>query len=519
MVMGERLDPLQVELVDATSSAEGGGPLVRWLRRRDPVTWVLGLHGLALLGLDRVVRPVLGWWVVALFVGWRVALGAGERRARGAAQRRLGLVREAGSLLAAAGMMTADGGTESPFFFWMLILLAWQALRFRTRHLMLLSGAALVAYLGVVLIVPDLTPTSLGRLVLFATFCGVLVLGRRNLDRQQERSGRLERLFHDTLSAEPVATVLLAGQPLRVVVHNQAADRSGLTSALADADPDLWDLVHRAADSGRDSEPTVVEMAGSGGERRWLRVVVAPRLLDGDRRAVIVCAEDVTDQVMVGEQRRRFLQLAGHQLRTPLTPIIAYGQMLKTGAIRPDEVGDAADQIVEAGRQLERLFERIGTVTSLHGEVDRPVQAMPVGDLIRRLDSAHPHILDGVDVEGDPEAPVVCHPESVVTALSELLDNAHTHGKPPARLSWETVGEFTELRVTDAGPGPRLSEEELFGQWGDYGVDLMPPGMGTRLGLLHARILTELTGGTLQLKRSADAWAFILTLPSRRPAG
>ena len=91
----------------------------------------------------------------------------------------------------------------------------------------------------------------------------------------------------------------------------------------------------------------------------------------------------------------------------------------------------------------------------------------------------------------------------------------HRFGQPPVRLTWTRTGDTVEFQVTDAGsgPDPDLAGDRLFGDWGKGGDDeTMTPGMGTRLGLLQARLLTGLSGGELTLHRTDTEWAFTMRI-------
>lgn len=487
------------------------------MQRVDPVTWVLLVHGVVLAGLERVLYP---GWVVAATVGlavWRVGLGLVGRRSGGRRGEMLGLLRSGGSLVLAAVAMAADGGTESPLFFWPILILAWQALVFPLGGLAVLTTLALLTYLVVVVGVPDVTPSSVARLGLLVAFCGVLLIGRLRLEELQREAVRADRLLQDTFSAAPVGLALVALDPVRVVFANQSAIVLGLEELFA-ADKEegegVRSLVTRAAQTRQPVGPEVLVLHPTGAGPRHLRILATPHILDGEEGAV-VCCEDVTVQVMVGEERRRFLQLASHQLRTPLTPIIAYAQMLKDRTLDGDDVAEAAEEILVAGWRLERLFDRMATVTRLQHGSQRNTIGVAVGAILADVQRRQPDIMEGVETTGDRRLMARCHLESVARALGELLDNGHRFGQAPVRLSWVLRNEMVEFWVSDAGDGPSddLSREEIFSGWGQRGnIDIMPSGMGTNLGLLQARLLVELAGGTLTLHRAGDGWAFVVRL-------
>lgn len=496
-------------------SAQGGGRSgwVETLRRFDPVTFVLVAHAALLLAFGRVLHP--GWGMAAAvgFAAWRGTLEAARARATGRSEEVLGLLKGAGSLVLAAALMAADGGTESPFFFWPLILLAWQALLRPVRQFGLFAGVGVLSYVGVVLAVPDVTPASLARLGLLVAFCGLLVVGRLRLEEHQAEAERASRLLRDAFWAAPVGLAVVGGEPPRVLYTNHTAHAMRLLAAHEGDEEGLGRLVRQVKQENEAVGPELLDLGSPQGPR-YLRVLATPHRLNGEVAAV-VCAEDVTAQVTVGEERRRFLQLASHQLRTPLTPIIGYAELLRAGHLVEGELAEAAEAILRAGRRLERLFERMAAVVRLQHEAGRESTDIALREILEELGRVAPGILEGVELLGDPNEVVRCHPQSVALALRELLDNGHRFGEPPVRLAWRRGGGRIELRVSDAGegPAPALGEKILFGEWGEgEDLDVMPRGMGTRLGLCQARLLVDLMGGELELVRERGDWAFVMRL-------
>ncbi|MGH8937203.1 MAG: sensor histidine kinase, partial [Acidimicrobiia bacterium] len=418
-------------------------------------------------------------------------------------------------LVLAATLMAADGGTESPFFFWPLILLAWQALLRPMPQLGLLAGVAVASYLGVVLAVPDVTSASLARLGLLVAFCGILVVGRLRLEEHEAEAERAGRLLRDAFWAAPVGLAVVGGEPPRVLYANQTAHAMRLFAANEEEEGTqaLGCLVRQVKEERQAVGPELLAL-GSKAACRYFRALATPHRLNG-KVAAVVCAEDVTAQVTVGEERRRFLKLASHQLRTPLTPIIGYAELLRAGQLGEGELAEAAEAIHRAGRRLERLFERMAAVVRLQHEVGRESTDVAMRDLLEELRGVAPEVLVGVELLGDANEAARCHPQSVALALRELLDNGHRFGTPPVRLAWRRRGDRVELRVSDAGkgPDPALGQEVLFGEWGEgEDSDVMPRGMGTRLGLRQARLLANLAGGDLELVRDRGNWAFLMRL-------
>lgn len=492
----------------------------RWFKllvRIDPVEIALVLHGFALVGADRVADRAWAAALVTLFALWRPAIDLARRRLP-EREPSLYLVKGAGSLLLAMALVGVDGGTESPFFFWPLLILAWKALVVPVRALALLAGVAVAAYLAVVFAVPDLTAASLGRLLLLIAFCGVLVVGRFRLDHHRDRSEALLRLLADAFWHAPVGLVVVGSDPDRIYHTNETARTMGLASPLTGEQAgSLRKMADRAREEGEPVGPDLFVLHGEE-STRYLRVLAAPHRLSQEETVVILCAEDVSSQVTVGEQRRRFLEFASHQLRTPLTPIVAYAQLLERGQLDQDQVPEATRAILKGAERLLRLFDRMAAVVRLQHEAPHELEELSMEELLdRHLRPIDPRLLDGVVVNGDPAVRIRCHPASVARALLELLDNSHRFGRPPATLSWETEDAQVVIRLRDAGEGPDTGEDSgaLFADWGQaLPADVMPRGMGTRLGLVQAHLLVSLSSGDLRFVREDGDWAFVLRIHS-----
>jgi len=66
--------------------------------------------------------------------------------------------------------------------------------------------------------------------------------------------------------------------------------------------------------------------------------------------------------------------------------------MIKQGRLETGKVIGAADEIVKVGLELERLFERMATVTKLQRESPRNIEPVEVGAVIAELENLDPNI-------------------------------------------------------------------------------------------------------------------------------
>lgn len=497
--------------------------------RFDPVGPIVALHVLALALLGATQRSA-GVLVAAagVMLVWRVGMGA---LAAGMVSSRRGgvlLVRGVGSLVLAGVLVVLDGGTESPLFFSMLIVVVWETVVSPLRRLIWLGPAAIVVYVGVILVVPDVTATSLVRLGVFILFVGLLAWARALSSHWQGELARTRELAAGLVEEAPTGFAVYEAGPLRCVFANEVATRFGLdtpaetaltTYGTPAAGGMLIDVLAGVAGSGEASPPSLYVTSSDGGVARFLRIGVSVRPEPAAVGLLIAHAEDVTAQVTVGEQHRRFLEAANHQFRTPLSPILGYADLLARGELAVDELPEAGAAIVEGAQRIEQLLDRIGTLLRVQRDRSWFRVGITVGELIDTfLIGVHPAFDSVLVVEGDRNLIIGCDPRPLSAAISELVDNGRRHGIPPVTLTARSATGRCVLRLSDQGAGPVIDPDTPLGNTWDLLAhpEVMPAEMGDRLGLTYAYTLSHAAGASLRFERNKTDWAFVFDVPIHR---
>ncbi len=200
------------------------------------------------------------------------------------------------------------------------------------------------------------------------------------------------------------------------------------------------------------------------------------------------------------QERERALLLAGvsHDLRSPL------GRIRLAAELLPDSEGIAPkrEAIVRNALQADRLvgsfldYVRSGELP-LHETVDIAVVARSV--------SAHQQrTAVELSVEA-PEALLVPKVSAVLIErmISNLLDNAFTHGMAPVRLTLAAVGHRVRIEVEDCGPGIDPEDGQAMLQAFARGdASRRHPGLG--LGLTVVQRVALRMGGSVAFSRSVD---------------
>lgn len=282
---------------------------------------------------------------------------------------------------------------------------------------------------------------------------------------------------------------------------------------------------------------------GSEKPGEWSETLVADLRLLGaafiSRMSVEAAERSLADAIVRGDQasvvQQHFFAATGHELRTPISAVLGFAEVLQSDAEDLEGVSDAerlaefvgqvhkdTGIIVGAGEQLLAIVEDLLSTARLLGDGARG----PVAVAEAVQDVAHwvgtPAAAAQVEVVTEVAADLVVEATAsgVRQVLTNLLSNAVVHNRPGGTVSVSasrTRGEAGEPRVRisvkDTGPG--LTPRQLSQVFEPF-VRFAEPGVrGTGLGLSLARSVTERDGGLLGVdSRPGEGSTFWLDLPA-----
>ena len=216
------------------------------------------------------------------------------------------------------------------------------------------------------------------------------------------------------------------------------------------------------------------------------------------------------------QERERTMLLAGvsHDLRSPLGRIRLAAELLPDEpALRPRRAAIVRN-VAEADRLIGSFLDHVRA-----GEL--PLQeSVDLADVLRRAAAAAERPAAELSVQAPPTLwRPHCHPLLVERLISNLLDNAFQHGRPPVRLTLAGRSDGSAvLEVCDAGDG--IAEADL-AQLQEAFVrgDRARQRPGSGLGLAIVRQITRRLAGGLTFERTdprapgGPGWCVRVTLP------
>jgi two-component system sensor histidine kinase KdpD len=221
------------------------------------------------------------------------------------------------------------------------------------------------------------------------------------------------------------------------------------------------------------------------------------------------------------ELKTALLRSISHDLRTPLTSIIAGGAALGSATLTEAERAELSAAIVAEGDRLSRLVENLLDMSRLEAGKAEPHREQT--DLAEVLDVARETVTDPdmVRLTLDPELPTVsADAAQLERAFANLLENALRHGGGrPVTVRSRLVGDKIAIRVVDQGPGiPESEWERIFEPFQSGAGNGASAGSG--LGLAIARGFVEANGGEISVESVVgQGSSFVAAFPRGERAG
>jgi two-component system phosphate regulon sensor histidine kinase PhoR len=319
--------------------------------------------------------------------------------------------------------------------------------------------------------------------------------------RRLLEAGRATATLEVVLGALPEGTILFDETDSVVYANPSAyAVLGAVPDSLSGLAPFPFQTAVRQCREQRSPVSRVVE---HGRPVRVLRAVATP--FADDERILLVVA-DVTDRERAASVRRDFVANASHELKTPVSAIIASSEALQIAVERGDESSIRfASQIEASARQLDRLVTDLLDLSRLERDVpdlDPLSLDLLVREELERIRSLAEEREISLTIEVSPVR-MAGSRRDVAIAVRNLLDNAIRHTPPGGSIATElgTVKGEAVLSIKDTGEGiPTRDLGRVFERF--YRVDNARARAtgGTGLGLAIVKHVVESHGGRVEVE-------------------
>lgn len=238
----------------------------------------------------------------------------------------------------------------------------------------------------------------------------------------------------------------------------------------------------------------------------------------------------VEEQMKSERMKTELITNVSHDIKTPLTSIVSYVDLLKKEPMPTDQAKEYLDVLDRQAARLKKLIEDLVEASKAStGSLTVNFQPTDVNVLLSQSAGEYQEKLAARDLTliltPAEEAPMISADGQLLWRVFEnLLSNALKYAMPGTRvyLSCETTDQAVVIAFRNISASPlNISAEELMDRFVRGDASRNTEGSG--LGLAIARDLTQLQRGTFALTIDGDLFKATLTFPrcqkTQDPAG
>lgn len=251
---------------------------------------------------------------------------------------------------------------------------------------------------------------------------------------------------------------------------------------------------------------------------RVLQIMTNPVYSNGKQNGVICLIIDISAKKKAEKMRREFTANVTHELKTPLTSISGYAEIIASGLARPDDVQGFAKKIhKESGRLLSLIgdiieLSQLDESTSSEDFVPLDISgiANEVADDLRSNAAKN-----GIQISVDAETAVIKgNRNQIYELVYNLCDNAIRYNRPDGKVKI-TVKENDNkpyIIVSDTGIGiPEKHRKRVFERFYRVDKSRSKETGGTGLGLAIVKHIAEHHGGNVTLESGQQGTTFTVS--------
>ncbi|MEK7137800.1 MAG: ATP-binding protein, partial [Patescibacteria group bacterium] len=260
------------------------------------------------------------------------------------------------------------------------------------------------------------------------------------------------------------------------------------------------------------------------GENFPLALTAMPFLIGMEMKGIVVTFRDITAEKRVDRMKSEFISLASHQLRTPLTAIGWYIELLQkeTGEQLSDDQRDYIAQIIDSHHRMVMLVNSLLNVSRI--ELGRLKIDPEQTDILKLVEDTIKELRPQIEerklqfttrLPGKADAFVDGRLVQIV--LENLLSNAIKYTPTTGSIELRLISDPEEMRfeVRDTGYGiPKHQQQHIFEKLFRADNVQKTDTVGTGLGLYIARFSVEAWGGKIWFESDeGHGTTFCFTVP------
>ncbi|MDP2710030.1 MAG: ATP-binding protein, partial [Solirubrobacteraceae bacterium] len=257
--------------------------------------------------------------------------------------------------------------------------------------------------------------------------------------------------------------------------------------------------------------------------------VTAARLAGPDG-GIVWTLRDITERARLEQAKSDFVATASHELRSPLTSIKGFIELLQT--TNADNLTERQQDFIRIALQsTDRLVELVDDLLDIARIESGQFEIQPrSSDLRETVEEVAAMIGPRLQAKSqrldlqiyDPRPPALADPARIRQVVTNLVTNAHLYTPEGGAITLRLEGDSRATTITVADTGPGVSPEQarrLFDRFyrGSSDERRSP---GTGLGLAIVKSLVDMHGGSIGVQSTVGVGTtFTVRLPAAPTTG
>jgi two-component system, OmpR family, sensor histidine kinase KdpD len=354
--------------------------------------------------------------------------------------------------------------------------------------------------------------------VALVVFLVVAVVASTLSELATTRAREAERRRREADLAAELAQLLLGNPDPHTVLATAAkriADALEIDSAAVVLERVEGDERHAAVPLG-DLGTLLVPAAAADVARERIAPALTPLLGAALEREALTREVVETSALRRSDEiKTAVLRSVSHDLRSPLTAIVAAGDALSSASLDAQDRVELTDTIAHESRRLARLVDQLIDLARLEaGTADPREDWCSLEEVIRAAVEDTGAAPERVRLAIAPDLPLIrADAAQLRRAVANLLENALRYGDGrPVSVRARVSGGRILMRVVDQGPGIPIAEHERI--FAPFYRAPGAAGQGSGLGLAIVRGLVEANGGDVRVESlPGQGTSFVIELP------
>ena len=232
---------------------------------------------------------------------------------------------------------------------------------------------------------------------------------------------------------------------------------------------------------------------------------------------------DLTERLQTSEQkRRRFVSDASHELKTPLASIKLLTDSILMNDMDTNTVREFVGDIGDEAERLNRMTEKLLSLTKVDGEIQENSEIIPMGPTIRRVARRLSGIAGAAGItlslNLDADTPILILEDDLYQIVYNLIENGIKYHVPGGSLcvTLSRDEENAYLEVKDTGMGiPEDAIPHLFERFFRVDNARSRQSGGSGLGLAIVRAIVQRSRGEIRVESTlGQGTTFTVVFPA-----